>query len=145
MALENLCIVQQSTNGIGSGRQIFRLHSHQLVDGFGGSEVMAHGTDTTETLHECRRFPIGMSLNEALEAAEFNDVKEGIFHLAVIIEMQGNPAMSFHARNRIDNYFFTHDQSYLNSEYRIEKSSSHNRFLTAFQICVALGGQPGMK
>jgi hypothetical protein len=50
-----------------------------------------------EPLYQHRYFPVGVPLNETLETPKFNDVETGVRYLALLVEMQGDPAVPFYA------------------------------------------------
>jgi hypothetical protein len=70
--------------------------------------VVADRADAAEPLDEDGRFPIGPALDEALEAAELDDVETGLGHPAGVIQPDGDLAVSFDPGDGLDRYFSTH-------------------------------------
>ena len=94
---------------LGSGmRKIFRVDAYDTVDGLCCSQVVANGANAAKALHHYRRFPEGAPLNKALKSSEFDDVKQGFFNFALVVEPEGYPSVAFHAGNRVDYYFLSH-------------------------------------
>ena len=73
MRLQDLAEMQQPAHFFGGGREL--LHADQLVHRLCRRELMADRADAAQPLHEEWHFPIGTSLNEFLETAEFDDVE----------------------------------------------------------------------
>lgn len=96
MRLEDLGVMKEATDLVRRRTQITRVQPMQLINGFAGRQVVAHRTDPAQSLHQYRNFPIGTTLDEALESAEFHDMKTGFLHPPVLIQMDGHPAMAFH-------------------------------------------------
>jgi hypothetical protein len=100
--------MEQAPQRPGRSRKGFRIDPRQLVDGFGCREVVAHGTNPAKPLNQHGYLPVGVSLNETFKTPEFDNVKVSLFHLAGIVEVYGNPAVSFHTGHRVYNDFFAH-------------------------------------
>ena len=66
--------------------------------------MVAHRADAAEPLHHHRHFPVGASLDEFLEAAEFHDVQPDLVHALLVVEQQRHLAVTFDARYGIDRH-----------------------------------------
>ena len=100
MRLQHLAVVHQAAHLLGGGRQ--RLHPQHHVQRLGGGQVVRDGADAAQALHHDRHFPVGAALDEAFEAAELDDVQPYLMHLVVLVEQQGDLAVAFDARDRLD-------------------------------------------
>ena len=92
MRLQRLAEMQQTAQ-LGCCRREL-LHADQLVHRFGRRELVADRADAAQPLHEERHFPIGASLDEFLEAAEFDDVETRFVNMILSIEHQRDLAVS---------------------------------------------------
>src|SRR5208282_1984455 len=112
--------------------------------------MMAYRAYTADALSDFCHLKVWATFAEFFQSAEFIHVEERLFHLALFIQMYGDPPVTFDACHRFNGDFSrTHSsspQSYL--KYCGGKitgtrpaSSSDN----AKKIESALGGQPGMK
>ncbi len=63
---------------------------------------MADTADTADSLHEDRRLPVRVTLDEPLVAAELDHVQLGIGDVVVVIEFDDHLPMSLDAGDRID-------------------------------------------
>ena len=63
---------------------------------------MTDRTNATEALDDDRDFPVHPALDEALEAAKFDDVKPRLFDLAGFIEPDGHLAVTLDPGDGID-------------------------------------------
>jgi hypothetical protein len=65
-------------------------------------EVVAHRADAAEPLHRDRHLPVRPALDEALEAAELDDVQPGLLHLAALVEQDRDLAVTLDTGDRFD-------------------------------------------
>ena len=72
------------------------------VHGLGRGQVVADRADAAEPLDEDRGLPVGPALDEALEAAELDDVEAGLGHLAGVVELDGDLAVALDPGDRFD-------------------------------------------
>jgi len=75
VGLEHLAVMHEPADLFGRGGEAVGLHADDLVHGLGRGQVMADRADAAEPLNEDRRFPVRTALDEALEAAELDDVE----------------------------------------------------------------------
>jgi hypothetical protein len=71
--------------------------AYDYVEGFGSSKVVADGADSAKTLYQNGSFPVGTTLYKTLKTAEFNNMKAGLSHVHIIIELNGNFTVSFNS------------------------------------------------
>ena len=102
MRLQGLAEVHQPANLLRSRRKL--LDAHQRIRGLGGSQVMAHRANAAKALHQHRHFPVGPSLDEFLEAAEFDNMQACLLDVVVIIQQQGDLAVPLDPRQRLDHH-----------------------------------------
>ena len=100
MGLQHLPAMHEPANLLGGRRQL--VHTDQLVCSLRSREMVAHRTDTTETLYHNRKLPVGTSLDEFFETAEFHDVETRLVHAVLLIHQQGHLAVTLDACHRID-------------------------------------------
>jgi hypothetical protein len=63
---------------------------------------MAYRADTAEALHQYGDFGIRSTLDEFLKAAEFDNMKARLMHPVILIQQQGDLAVTFDSGNRLD-------------------------------------------
>ena len=100
VGLEDLPIVHQAADLLGRGGE--GQGADHRVEGLGGGQVVAHRADAAQALHHHRHFPVGAALDELLEAPELDDVQPRLFHVAGLVEQQGDLAVAFHPRDGVD-------------------------------------------
>ena len=98
--LEHLPVVHQPAHLLGRRRQL--VAADDEVHRLGRGQVVAHRADAAQPLHQDRHLPEGAALDEALEAAELDDVQAGLLHLALLVEQDGDLAVSLDAGHRLD-------------------------------------------
>jgi hypothetical protein len=64
--------------------------------------VVADRADAAEPLDEDGGLPVGAALDEALEAAEFDDMEPGLLDLPGVIEMDGDLPVAFDPGHGLD-------------------------------------------
>ena len=64
--------------------------------------MVRYRADATQTLHQNRHFPIRAAFDELFKATEFNDVQAHLMHLVVIVQQDGDLAVTLDAGNRLD-------------------------------------------
>ena len=78
--LEDLPVVHQPAHLLGRRRQL--LAADDAVHRLGRGQVVADRADAAQPLHQDRHLPERAALDEALEAAELDDVQPGLHDLA---------------------------------------------------------------
>ena len=96
--LQYLAVMHQPAHLLGARRR----RADDMIERLGGGDLVRHRADAAQPLHHDRRFPIGASLNEFLEAAKFDDVQTRLMNTAIVVQQQSDLAMTLDARNRID-------------------------------------------
>ena len=66
--------------------------------------MVADGADAADALGDLGHLKIGTTFAEFLQPPEFVHVEEGLFHLALFIQMDRDPPVAFDARDRFDGY-----------------------------------------
>ena len=74
--LEDLPVVHQPAHLLGRRREL--LAADDAVHRLGRRQVVADRADAAQPLHQDRHLPEGPALDEALEAAELDDVQAGL-------------------------------------------------------------------
>ena len=72
MRLHHLAIVHQSPQLFGTDRD--GLRTNDVVERLGGRQMVRNRTDSAQTLHHHRHFPVRATFNEFLEAAKLDNV-----------------------------------------------------------------------
>jgi hypothetical protein len=91
MRLQDLAVMHQAAQLLGARRQ--PLCADHAVERLGRRQMVRHRADAAQPLHHHRHFPVRPTLDELLEAAEFDDVQAHLLHLIVLVEQQGNLAV----------------------------------------------------
>ena len=71
--------------------------------------------DSADPLHQHRRLPEWVALNELLEAAELDDMQPGVDDVVVVVEVHGDLAVSLDPGDGIDGQLSGHDASSIQS------------------------------
>jgi hypothetical protein len=100
VGLEHLAVVHQPAHLLGGGGEL--LAAHDPVDGLGRAQVVADGADAAQALYGHRHLPERTALDEALEAAELDDVQARLRDPAVVVEQDGDLAVPLDAGDRLD-------------------------------------------
>ncbi len=111
VGLEHLAVVHQAAHLLGRRRELARPGADDDVHGLGRGQVVADRADAAEPLDEDRGLPVGAALDEALEAAELDDVEAGLGHLAGVVEADGDLAVAFDPGDGFDGDLSTHGGS----------------------------------
>ena len=90
----------ESPELLGGGRQL--PHAHEGINGLAGRQMVAHGADAAEALHQHRHLPVRTPLNELLKPAELDDVQPHLMHAAVLVEENGDFAVSLDPRHGVN-------------------------------------------
>ncbi len=98
--LQHLTVMHQPPELFRRGCQ--QVHAGYHVHRLAGTEMMAHRTDTTQTLDDDWNFPVQPPLDESLEPAKLDNVEPSLFDLAGLIQPNGDLAVTFDARDRVD-------------------------------------------
>src|SRR5208337_1749491 len=85
---------------LGGGRDL--IDADHGVHGLCRRKVMAHWTDAAEALNDDWHLPEQTAADEPFEPPELDDVEARLLHLAGLVQANGNLAMAFDARDRID-------------------------------------------
>ena len=64
--------------------------------------------DSADPLHQHRRLPEWVALNELLEAAELDDMQPGVDDIAVVVEVHGHLPVALDAGDGVDDQLSTH-------------------------------------
>ncbi len=83
-------------------RGVRNAHRHDGLASLGGGQEMGDRADAADARHEARHLVKRPALAEALEAAHLRDVEVRVLHLALVVELDGDLAVAFKARYRID-------------------------------------------
>ena len=102
--LEDLPVVHQPAHLLGRRREL--LAADDAVHGLGGGQVVADRADAAQALDQHRHFPERPALDEALEAAELDDVQAGLLHLVLLVEQDRDLAVPLDAGHRLDDDAF---------------------------------------
>ena len=94
MRLQHLRVVDEPALLFGGGRD---LHAQQHVARLRTGENVAHRADAADARHDAGHLGERPAFHELLEAAEFGDVKLRGFHLARVVEMNGDFGVAFDA------------------------------------------------
>ena len=62
--------------------------------------------DSADALHQHRRLPERVALNEFLESAELDDMQPGVDDVAVVVEVHGHLAVALDAGDGVDDQAF---------------------------------------
>ncbi len=100
MRLQRLAEMQQAAQFLRGWRKL--INTDQLIHRLSGGQMMRHRANATQALHKVRHFPIRATLNEFLEAAKFNNMQACFFHMVIFVQQQGDFAVPFNTRDRID-------------------------------------------
>jgi hypothetical protein len=98
--LEDLPVVHEPPHLI--GRRRHGVYTDNEVGGFGGGQMVAHGADAAQPLHNDRHFPVEPALREPFEPPELDDVEPGLFDLIVLVEMDRHLPVTFYAGHGVD-------------------------------------------
>ena len=105
MGLKYLPIMHQTTHLFTGRGETIRPDSYNHIDSLGSGKVMAHRTDSAETLHKYRSFPVGTPLDESFETSELYYMQPALSDFVVIIEVDSDFTVSFNPGNRFDSIF----------------------------------------
>ena len=156
--LQDLAVVHQPAYLFSRRREPCR--ADHLVECLGRRQMMAHRTNAAQALDHHRHFPVGAALDEALEAAELDDVQAHLLHLIALVEQDGHLAVALDARHGVDGdaaqacrmlggfELAAHAvlfQSYWIRPWPSSGARPARTSLSDFQMASAEGGQPGMK
>ena len=83
-------------------RGVRNAHRHDGLAGLGRGDEMRDRADAADARHQAGHLVERPALAEALEAAHLRDVKVRVLHLALVVELDGDLAVAFKARYRID-------------------------------------------
>ena len=64
--------------------------------------------DSADALHQHRRLPERVALNELLEAAELDDMQPGVDDVVVVVEVHGDLAVALDPGDGIDDQLSAH-------------------------------------
>ena len=98
--LQDLAVVHQAAHLVGGRGDLGGADDE--VERLARREVVRDRADAAQALHHHRHFPVRTALDEALEAAEFDDVQAHLVHLVVLVEQDGDLAVALHARHGVD-------------------------------------------
>src|SRR5690606_29628833 len=85
-----------------------RAGSDHVVEYLGPAQMVADETDAADALHQHRRLPVRVALNELLETAELDDVQPGIDDIAVVVKVHGHLAVALDPGDRVDDELLAH-------------------------------------
>jgi hypothetical protein len=89
-----------------------QLQARNAVAGLGGRQMVAYGTDPAYALGNLRHLQIGTTLAELFQPAELVYVEKRLIDLALIVQMDRDPAMTLDACDRFNGYLAS-SHSYL--------------------------------
>ena len=98
--LQDLAVVQQPPQLL--RRRCELPGANDDVQRLGRRQMVADRTNAAEPLDDDRNLPVHAAADEAFEAAELDDVKARIVDLAGLVQANGDFAVAFDARDRID-------------------------------------------
>ncbi len=99
VALDDLAPVHQPAQLLGARRD---AHAQDVVAGFGGGQDVADRADAADARGDAGHLPEAAPDAELLEAAELNDVKTRVCHLAVIAQHERDLGVALDAGYGID-------------------------------------------
>ena len=111
VGLEHLAVVHEPPHLLGRRGQLARPGADDDVHGLGRGQMVADRADAAEPLDEDRGLPVGPALDEALEAAELDDVETGLGHLAGVVQPDGDLAVAFDPGDGFDRDLSSHGRS----------------------------------
>jgi hypothetical protein len=79
--------------------------AYDYVKCLGCCQVMAYRANTAKPLYQDRGFPIGPSLHETFESAEFDYMQTGLGDIILIVKVYGDFSVPFHAGYGFYSYF----------------------------------------
>jgi hypothetical protein len=82
----------------------WQFYAGDTVAGLRCSQVVAHRAYTADALGNGWHLKVGATFSEFLQTAEFINVKEGLVHLALFIQIDSDPSMTFDTRYRFNGY-----------------------------------------
>jgi hypothetical protein len=93
--------MHQPSHLVPSGSQAFACTgANQHIQGFGSRQVVANRADTAQSLHEHGGLPVRPSLDKTLKTPELHNVESGLCNLVLIIQMNGDLAVTLNPGNR---------------------------------------------
>ena len=106
-------------------------------------------TDSADALHQHRRLPERVALNELLEPTELDDMQPGVDDVVVVVEMHGDLAVALDAGDGVDDKLPAHARP-PRSVVMIQRAGQRNRATlirssSTAKMASASGGHPGMK
>ena len=103
--LQHLRVVPESAHldrGGGQRGPRRRPDPDHVVECLGAGEVVADEADSADALHQHRRLPVRVPLDEALIAAELHHVQLGVDDVVVVVEFDHDLAVPLDSGDRID-------------------------------------------
>jgi hypothetical protein len=91
-------------------------HRHDGFAGLGRGEQVRDRADAADARHQAGHLVERPALGELLKAAHLGDVEVRVLHLALVVELDGDLAVAFEARNGIDGDGLAHDPISLRSK-----------------------------
>ena len=98
--LQYLAVVHQPAQFLRGGGELVR--ADDLIERLGRGKMVRYRADAAQPLHHHRHFPIRPALDELLETTEFHDVQARLLDVILFIQQQGDLAVAFNARDRVD-------------------------------------------
>src|SRR6185312_9996878 len=95
-------------------------------------QMVTDKADSADPLHQHRRLPEWVALNELLEAAELDNMQPGINDVVVVVEVHGDLAVALDPGDGIDDQLSTHAKP-PRSVVMIERAGQRHR-TTVYQI-----------
>ena len=100
VGLKDLPVVHQAAHLLAGRRQL--VDAKNAIHSLRRAEMMAHRTDSAQALHQHRELPERATLDEALETPELDDVQPGAQYAMVVVEEDGDLAVSLDPGERLD-------------------------------------------
>ena len=86
-------------------------HGHDGLAGLGRGNQVRDRADAADARHQAGHLVKGTAFGELLKAAHLGDVEVGVLHFALVVEVNGDLAVAFQARDGIDRNGLAHDLS----------------------------------
>ena len=118
MRLQHLRVVAETADLLRRPRDPdsrFRADADHVVERFGPAQMVTDEADSADPLHQHRRLPERVALNELLEAAELDDMQPGVDDVVVVVEVHGDLAVALDPGDGIDDQLSAHDASSIQS------------------------------
>ena len=109
-----------------------RADADHVVERFRATQMVTDEADSADPLHQHRRLPERVALDELLEAAELDDMQPGVDDVVVVVEVHGDLAVALDPGDGIDDQLSAHATP-PRSVVMIQRAGQRDR-ATSYQI-----------